>query len=105
MSANRGSGSGVGGAVRQHRQNDLLVLVGRLETVLQRRPLEIALVVKWMFAQPRHHPLDRRVPVRRELGVAPPPVVQRLERYVSGGRRRLPSAPRNKAFPPLALII
>jgi hypothetical protein len=43
MSADRGSGSGVRGAVGQHRQHDLLVLRRGLETILQRRPLEMPL--------------------------------------------------------------
>jgi hypothetical protein len=46
MSADRGCGGRVCGAVGQHREHDLLVLIGRLEPVLQRRPFEIALVIE-----------------------------------------------------------
>src|SRR5215470_20311344 len=105
MSADRSGGSGVGGAVGQHRENDLLVLVGRLETVWQRRPLEIPLVVERLFPQPLHHPVDRHVPCRGELVVAPPPVVQRLEAYVGGRRGVMPAAAQFQRFERLALIL
>jgi hypothetical protein len=50
MSADRGGGSSVRRAVGQHRKHDLLVLECGLETVLQRRSLEIALGIERLFA-------------------------------------------------------
>ena len=91
--------------IREHRENDFLVLIGRLETVLQRRPLEIPLVIKRLFPQPLHHPVDRCVPVRSELVVAPPPVIQRFKGHISGRRRVVPAATRFQRFERLALIL